>query len=192
MRKVRSAIILGIIATFMVFNAAPLTGRAPAVPQVISEQQFTRIPALDLVETPPSAVVVTPAPIPTVVPTPSPTQKPRSTPKPQGRSVSGKASWYCNYDTSRYRRSACHRSYPDLVRSEQLYAAACQSLRQAMGASWRGKFVTATNASGVSVRVQLIDYCASTTKVIDLYYDAMDVLVGNPGVAGTAPVTVRW
>ena len=68
-----------------------------------------------------------------------------------------------------------------------LYAAACRSLRQAMG-TWRGRVVTVKASTGRIIRVRLIDYCASTDKVIDLYYDAMRALGGS----GVLRVAIGW
>lgn len=97
-----------------------------------------------------------------------------------GHSVSGKASWYCKAGVS-----VCHHSYPDGPGAD-MYAAACSRLRGAMG-SWRGRSVTVTG-NGRTITVRLIDYCASTDKTIDLYWDAMRALGGS----GVVRVVVRW
>ena len=94
----------------------------------------------------------------------------------------GLASWYCKAGVS-----ACHYRYPP----GSLVAAACGKLRAAMGTHWRGKFVTVWYINGMisrHVRVQLVDWCGSTTKTIDLYWAAMHALGGT----GVLPVTIRW
>lgn len=118
--------------------------------------------------------------------TPKPTAKPIIARK-TSHSIRGKASWYCNYDDSSYVRSVCHYKYPDDGGAD-LYAAACYKLRVAMGPNWRGKYVT-VSGNGNTVRVRLIDYCASKDKTIDLYRDSMDRLGPSSGGYG---VTVRW
>src|SRR5262249_8273960 len=62
--------------------------------------------------------------------------QPRTTP-----SISGRASWYCNFDDPSGPYSICHRSYPDGPGFDA-YAAAGPGLRAAMGASWRGRVIT--------------------------------------------------
>jgi hypothetical protein len=62
-------------------------------------------------------------------------------------------------------------------------AAACAPLRVAMGPRWRGRVVT---VNGLAVR--LVDYCASRTKTIDLFWGPMSALGGT----GVLDVTVRW
>jgi hypothetical protein len=71
-----------------------------------------------------------------------------------------------------------------------MVAAACGKLRRAMGPKWRGKTVTVTtlNDGPRSVEVQLVDWCGSTTKTIDLYWEPMRLLGGT----GVLDVTVRW
>ena len=66
-------------------------------------------------------------------------------------------------------------------------AAACSSLRAAMGPHWRGRRVV-VSSRGQSVTVVLVDYCASRSKVIDLFWVPMSALGGT----GVLPVTVRW
>jgi hypothetical protein len=70
-----------------------------------------------------------------------------------------------------------------------MVAAACGKLRAAIGASWRGKTVTVTREdTGANVTVALVDYCASTDKTIDLYWEPMRQLGGT----GVLLVTVSW
>jgi len=103
------------------------------------------------------------------------------------RRINGLASWYCNFDDSSYQYSICHHSYPDRA-GPDLYAAACGKLRRAMGDAWRGRTVT-VRGNGHTVRVRLIDFCASSSKTIDLYRDSMDVLGPSPG---GYQVTISW
>jgi hypothetical protein len=102
--------------------------------------------------------------------------------------VRGKASWYCNSDDGNFPRSPCHRRYPDRRGKADLYAAACASLREALGV-WRGRTVL-VSGNGSIVRVKLIDHCESTDKVIDLYRDAFDALdKDNGGVIDPVIIT---
>ena len=68
-----------------------------------------------------------------------------------------------------------------------MVAAACLKLRRAMGPGWRGDRITVTG-NGRTVTVQLVDWCGSTDKLIDLYWEPMRRLGGS----GVLPVTVRW
>lgn len=95
-----------------------------------------------------------------------------------GRSARGKASWYCKAGVS-----VCHYKYP----AGSMVAAACGKLRAAMGSSWRGKVVTVTG-NGRTVTVKLVDWCGSTTKLIDLYWEPMRRLGGT----GVLSVRVSW
>ena len=98
--------------------------------------------------------------------------------KRSGQSVSGIASWYCKAGVS-----VCHHSYPP----GSMVAAACGKLRAAMSPSWRGQTVT-VSGGGNQVTVKLVDWCGSSTKLIDLYWEPMSRLGGT----GVLPVTVRW
>ena len=99
--------------------------------------------------------------------------------QPSGRhSITGKASWYCRAGIS-----ICHHAYPP----GSMVAAACRKLRIAMGPGWRGDTVT-VSSGGRTVTVKLVDWCGSTTKLIDLYWEPMRRLGGT----GVIPVTVRW
>lgn len=95
-----------------------------------------------------------------------------------GRSVRGSASWYCKAGVS-----ICHHSYPP----GSMVAAACGKLRRAIGSAWRGKVVTVSSGQR-TVTVKLVDWCGSTSKLIDLYWEPMRRLGGT----GVLPVTVRW
>jgi hypothetical protein len=57
-----------------------------------------------------------------------------------------------------------------------------------MGPNWRGQKVTVTATNGNRITVTLVDYCASTDKLIDLYWEPMRQLGGT----GVLSVTVRW
>ena len=111
-------------------------------------------------------------------PPPTPPTTPRPVAPKIGHHVSGKASWYCSVE-----KPICHHRYPP----GSMVAAACASLRRAMGPSWRGRVVTVGSASHV-VTVRLVDWCGSKTKLIDLYRAPMARLGGS----GTLPVTVSW
>lgn len=78
--------------------------------------------------------------------------------------------------------------HPD-VGGKQWYAAAGPPLRAALGASWRGRKVKVTSATGLSVWVVLADWCdcRGSGAAIDLYYDAFKAI--GPVVN---PVRVSW
>jgi len=96
-----------------------------------------------------------------------------------GRSVNGKASWYCKAGVS-----ICHYRYPP----GSMVAAACYKLRTAMGPGWRGDTVQVRSSSGQQVTVRLVDWCGSRTKLIDLYWEPMRRLGGS----GVLKVSVSW
>jgi hypothetical protein len=54
---------------------------------------------------------------------------------------------------------------------------------------WRGHFVTVTSGS-VSVVVQLVDWCGSDDKLIDLYAAPFSLLA--PTSTGVVMVEVSW
>lgn len=118
-------------------------------------------------------------------PTAKPTAKPRphvasAQPRPRtSHTATGKASWYCKAGVS-----ICHFAYPP----GSMVAAACTDLRAAMGSDWRGESVTVTANTGVTVTVKLVDWCASTDKLIDLYWAPMAALGGT----GVLRVEVGW
>lgn len=130
--------------------------------------------------------ITTPAPSPKVVvkSTPKPTPKPTTKPKPRVTgAIEGKASWYCKAG-----RSICRVGYPDRAGINDYFAAACASLRHAMG-KYMGRYVTVTRKdTGESIKVKIVDKCASTDKTIDLYWDAMHKLGGT----GVLRVKVEW
>jgi hypothetical protein len=66
-----------------------------------------------------------------------------------------------------------------------MVAAACAPLREAMGPGWRGRFVEVNG-----VVVQLVDWCGSTSKTIDLYAAPFSMLA--PLERGVVAVTVGW
>jgi hypothetical protein len=120
--------------------------------------------------------------------TASPTQRPkpkatlRPAPivpvtRPASHSMKGYASWYCKAGIS-----ICHFQYPP----GSMVAAACAPLRAVLP-NYAGRMVTVTGPYG-AVEVQLVDFCASTSKVIDLYFEPMRQLGGS----GVLPVTVSW
>lgn len=113
-----------------------------------------------------------------VAPKPSPVKSSVYNLKSSTHSVKGVASWYCSVS-----QPICHYAYPP----GSMVAAACGKLRAAMGSHWRGKYVTVAG-NNRSVVVRLVDWCGSTTKLIDLYYEPMHRLGGT----GTLPVRVSW
>ena len=125
-------------------------------------------------------------PQPTVSPTPAATRviAPRPTPRPSPvivrghRAVDGLASWYCSPAAP-----TCVPGYSP----GSMVAAACARLRVAMGSEWRGRVVEVSYATR-HVTVTLVDECASTSKLIDLYWHPMSLLGGT----GVLQVTVRW
>jgi len=100
--------------------------------------------------------------------------------QPSTEAVRGKASWYCLAGVS-----SCHYQYP----SGSMVAAACGSLRKAMGPHWRGQTVTVTGGSG-SVSVVLVDWCGSKDKLIDLYAEPFSRLAALG--RGVVLVKVSW
>jgi len=104
-----------------------------------------------------------------------------------GRSISGRASWYCNSDDPSLPYSVCHNAYPDGPGFDA-YAAAGPALRAALGSGWRGTVVTVCGRRCVAVK--LIDWCKCTggsvgvEKLIDLYEDVYERTGGN--------VTISW
>jgi hypothetical protein len=69
-----------------------------------------------------------------------------------------------------------------------MVAAACTGLRAAMGEGWRGQNVTVTAGDGDQITVTLVDWCASTDKTIDLYWEPMRQLGGT----GVLWVEIGW
>jgi len=111
---------------------------------------------------------------------------PRPSVKRSGRSISGRASWYCSPA-----QPVCARGYPP----GSFVAAAGPQLRVAMGGGysvnapqpWKGKTVTVCGNG--CVRVKLVDWCQcywkqSHEKLIDLYSAPFQTTGGN--------VTVSW
>lgn len=58
-----------------------------------------------------------------------------------------------------------------------------------MGPGWRGEVVTVTG-NGSSITVRLVDYCASTSKTIDLYAAPFSMLASLD--RGVVRVEVGW
>lgn len=110
--------------------------------------------------------------------TPAPKLKHAQAHASTAHSVTGLASWYCKAGVS-----VCHYAYP----AGSMVAAACGKLRRAMGPHWRGTVVT-VSSRGRTVTVKLVDWCGSTTKLIDLYWEPMRRLGGT----GVLPVVLRW
>lgn len=85
-------------------------------------------------------------------------------------SVTGKASWHATGRSG-------------------LYAAACRSLRQAIGPDWRGRTVLVA-VGRKAVEVRLNDWCGSRDKTIDLSDEAFRYFA--PLSRGVLRVTVGW
>lgn len=172
------------------------TGRAPSPPG--PEPSWRPVEATETAVSAsegPVPVLVDPWPLTTRAPRsqpriaqPTPLVVPRGTPAPAprvaGRSISGRATWYCRAGVS-----ACHYRYPDRPGSD-LYAAAGPALRSALGSSWRGRVVTVCSDS--CVRVTLSDWCGCGNGVtaIDLYADAFTKLA--PLSTGVIRVRITW
>ena len=125
----------------------------------------------------PKATVVTIAPV-----------APRPQLSTSGRhAISGRASWYCNYDNPNVPHSICHNAYPDGPGFDA-YAAAGPGLRAALGSGWRNTVVRVCGRNCVDVK--LVDWCkctggsVGTVKLIDLYQDVYARTGGS--------VTIRW
>lgn len=177
-----AALTLGVIVATC---AAPADGRPQSVYKPREGPWRTVVvPDATLRPTPTATAILAPR---TPFPTRAPIQQPRQTAvaEPKEPRLAGIASWYC-----RAGRSACHRQYPDTAGFDA-YAAAGPALRSALG-DWRGQTVTVT-ASGVSVRVRLVDWCqcgkgTRGERLIDLYADPFSRLA--PLSAGLVRVTV--
>jgi len=102
-------------------------------------------------------------------------------------SISGRASWYCNFDDPSVPHSICHNAYPDGPGFDA-YGAAGPGLRAALGSGWRNNIVMVCGRR--CVEVKLVDWCkctggsVGTVKLIDLYEDVYSRTGGN--------VTIRW
>jgi len=128
--------------------------------------------------------VVRPLPVSAVRSTPRlPANPPRAVAKDagsrQGR-IRGQASFYCSPA-----HPICHYRYP----VGSMVAAACGRLRDAIGPKWRGRVVT-VRAGSRSVLVQLVDWCGSSSKTIDLYAAPFQRLA--PLSRGVVEVSVSW
>ena len=125
----------------------------------------------------PKATVVTIAPV-----------APRPQLSTSGRhAISGRASWYCNFDDPSVPHSICHYAYPDGPGFDA-YGAAGPGLRAALGSGWRNTVVSVCGRTCVDVK--LVDWCKCTggsvgvEKLVDLYEDVYERTGGN--------VTIRW
>jgi hypothetical protein len=123
-------------------------------------------------------------PAPTATPTPVSSARPKRGPAAghtssgsgtrtiprRHRQVSGKASWHATGRSG-------------------LYAAACRPLRQAIGSTWRGRHVL-VSVGRRAVEVTLNDFCASTTKTIDLSDEVFRYFA--PLSRGVIKVVIGW
>jgi rare lipoprotein A (peptidoglycan hydrolase) len=119
-------------------------------------------------------------PGPTAKPTPRPTSKPKKIVVfrkpvvriPKHNNISGKASWHATGRSGRY-------------------AAACYTLRKAMGGGgkWRGQQVIVSRRGKVLI-VTLNDWCGSKDKLIDLSDEAFTFFA--PLSRGVIKVAVGW
>jgi hypothetical protein len=165
-----------------VILAVDATGRPTPMPPTVDSHALTR----EI----PSAVPERAQPTPKVKVIEKATPKPASVvPVGNHHAISGLASWYCKAG-----RSVCHYKYPDRPGCNHntgancdYYAAACGKLRVAIGSGWRNNTVR-VRANGRVLNVKLVDWCGSSTKTIDLYWDAMDYF-GGTGVIG---VRISW
>lgn len=171
----------------------PSPGSTPDLASIPQSATASRADSPDFVVTEADLATVAPSlatPTPKSTPDPTPKPAPKATPKPKAApaaprvgssyKISGKASWYCKAGAS-----ACHYAYP----SSSMAAAACLPLRKALGANWRGKWV-GVSGNGRTVKVKLVDSCASPTKTIDLYAAPFSKLASLS--SGVVSVTIRW
>lgn len=98
--------------------------------------------------------------------------------------VAGEATFYCNSDPNRLVLSRCPVGYPDRAGASDMYAAAGPDLRVG---NWRGRTVQVARGDRI-IEVQLVDFCACGSAVIDLFADPMVKLGGS----GRIDVTVSW
>lgn len=175
----RKAVVIGLLAAVIITLTSephPLQADPPTPYRVVEPSEFAPI----IVETfadqshPPRPQVSTPTPPRREIARPQGQKSQTSV----GSSIRGKASWYCKTGVS-----ICHHAYP----AGSMVAAACLKLRRAMGPNWRHKMVTVVGGTG-SIKVELVDWCGSTTKLIDLYWEPMRRLGGT----GTLDVKVSW
>lgn len=179
MRRILTALGLSVV----LFSGFVADAKAPPFPyQPLDSKEFRPIildPKIgEIIRTHPPIIVVDSKPKVEVKSTPRPKVATKSVTISTSHSVFGVASWYCKAGVS-----ICHHSYPP----GSMVAAACGKLRRAMGSHWRGDIVR-VQSGGRSVTVKLVDWCGSTTKLIDLYWEPMRRLGGT----GTLPVKVSW
>lgn len=176
--------------------SGPIAPRAVSSPAPAASLDLPEIREPAFATTPPARAqpsIRAAQPLVVVKPTPTPTPKPRadsgtsqgtqgstsgSESTSTGRSLSGRASYYCRAGSS-----PCTYGYPD-TSGFDAYAAAGPRLRAALGSGWRGSVVSVDG-----IRVKLIDWCQCYQgepheKLLDLYYDVF-------ARAGSS-VTVRW
>ena len=144
-----------------------LTAHAPSRQEIIPDAEFHQVLA-PMVLASPSA---SPAESPSLVPTPS-VPRPSITTSGTARShkLTVTATWYCNNDVSRARRSDCHYKYPDIIGHDDFYAAISPDLSYL-----RGKTIT-VYYGGKSVVLKVVDCNCQATNSIDLYADAFEAL----------------
>lgn len=183
MRSLAAALVLVLVAVGALSASVPLPPIAP-----LPEAAFRPVPSPPRASAPPPTVITdTQGPQPTRPTVVVPTSRmivieplgPSRVTTGGSSSLSGVASWYCKEGVS-----VCHYAYPP----GSMVAAACGRLRAAMGSNWRGKHVAVLAANGNSVVVQLVDWCGSTSKTIDLYWEPMRRLGGT----GVLSVIVTW
>jgi hypothetical protein len=191
-----------VVAGTLILTASAATGLEPSPVRPIPDSAFEKVvapPAPTPTLTPDLRPLADPAeptdpparPQPSL-PVPKPIVKPvapivKSVAPRTAHSISGRASWYCNYDNPSVPHSICHNAYPDGPGFDA-YAAAGPGLRAAIGSGWRNRVVTVCGRTCVSVR--LVDWCKCTggsvgvEKLIDLYED----VYARTG----SRVTIRW
>lgn len=203
-----------ILASILLFLAPGIIGsREPSINQPISNELFQKVILpkeamalkIDVIVEPDAAVYPSSRPHIIVVQPTAAIQTPKPPPVKVGssHSVSGKPSWYCNkYDGGSNGPDAvssiCRVGYPDRSGVADYFAAAGPALRTAIGGiessrAYVGKTVRVCNGTNNCVNVKLVDWCQCHykkvgEKVIDLYKDAWDAIVGN----GMGKVTITW
>ena len=188
-RLVRLLLILAALAVAFVLGYQAKAASHPPI-AAYDDAAFRPFPTLVLPSPSPLVglheyAVPVSGPAPTASPSPSPSpgrptkqraagQAPRYTPtrtihRPR-RQLAGKASWHA---TGR----------------DGFYAAACRPLRQAIGPGWRGRHVLVAYHRK-AVELVLNDYCASTTKAVDLSDEVFRYFA--PLSRGVLRVEIGW
>jgi hypothetical protein len=202
--RLRALAALVVTITFALAATAAVQGLEPSPVRPASIPDSAFVPVVldhERLSAAAAAVPVAPVPSPSLQPLADPQlpSEPVARPQPpvpesavvavpiRTHSISGRASWYCNYDDPSLPHSVCHNAYPDGPGFDA-YAAAGPGLRAAIGPGWRNNVVLVCGHRCVAVK--LIDWCkcsggsVGVVKLIDLYEDVYARTGGN--------VTISW